>query len=354
MKKELLIASALVGSLGVAGIAEAATYSISGNHRVGIKGTDNDAGTETRAVALQSSFIISVSETTDNGTTISSGFDIAEESGGGAGGGTSSGLSLAFEQSGMTLDLISAGNASGSHDVSIPGSAGEEGITVTSTNSAPTGLDFATSTTGVGFELHSGDDFLADGFKMSASYSTDSGADKTATPLAQGHYAVGGTYVTDAGDTAITIGAGYSTTDFANTSTSASNDMGATHMGLSAVNGDLTVAVGYADGDLVRNTTTTYTEASGHVLKAGVKYVADDLTFNLGVVAGEAKDSTSLGTAGTTTDSIDKTTASVSYAIASGVTGILGYTSVDSSEEATTIDTESNGSAWYIGANISF
>jgi len=351
MKKELLIASALVGSLGVAGIAEAATYSISGNHRSGISATDNDAGTETRAVSLQSSFIISVSETTDGGTTISSGFDIAEESGG-AGGGTSSGLSLAKD--GRTLDLISAGNASGSHDVSIPGSAGEEGITVTCTNSAPTGLDFAQSTTGVGFELHSGDDFIADGLKMSASWSTDSGAAKTATPIAQGHYALGGTYVTAAGGADLTIGAGYSSTDFGNTSTEASNDMSSTHMGISAVSGDLTVAIGYADGDIIRNSTTTYTEASAHVLKAGLKWVAEDLTFNLGVVAGEAKDSTALGTAGTTTDSIDKTTASVSYAIASGVTGIIGYSATDSSEEATVVDTESNGSAWYIGANIAF
>jgi len=354
MKKELLIASALVGSLGVAGVAEAATYSISGNHRSGVIGTDTDAGVETRAVSLQSSFIISVSETTDGGTTISSGFDIAEESSSGAGGGSSSGLTLAFE-GGTKLDLISAGNASGSHDVSIPGTAGEEGITVTSTNSAPTGLDFSTSTTGVGFEFHTDSDFLADGLKMSASWSTDSGAAKTATPTAMGHYAVGGTYVAPAvGDTAITIGAGYSTTDFGNTGTEASNDMSSTHMGLSAVNGDFTVAVGFADGDIVRNSTSTYTEASANVLKAGVKYVADDLTFNLGIVAGEAKDSTTLGTAGTTSDSIDKTTASVSYAIATGVTGIIGYTATDSTEEATTVDTESNGTSWYIGANIAF
>ena len=45
MKKELLIASALVGSLGLAGVAEAASATMSGHNRVGIKGTDADNAT---------------------------------------------------------------------------------------------------------------------------------------------------------------------------------------------------------------------------------------------------------------------------------------------------------------------
>jgi hypothetical protein len=351
MKKELLIASALVGSLGMAGVAEAATMSFSGNHRVGVNAKDLDSGTETRAGLLQSSLAVSVSETTDGGVTISSGFDVSEESSNGAGGGGSSGLTLAFSD-GSKLDLVSAGNASGSHDISVPGSAGEEGITVTSTNTAPTGLDFATGTTAVGLEYHTAADTLIDGLKMSASWSTDGGASKTATPTKQGHYALGGTYVTDAGDTAITIGAGYSSTDWGNTNTEASNDESSMHMGLSAVTGNLTVAIGFADGDRV-GASTNY-EASANVMKAGAKYVSGDMTFNLGIVAGESKDSTTLGTPDTEVDSYDKTSASVEYAVASGVTAILGYSAIDTSDEDSTVDTESNGTAWYIGANIAF
>ena len=55
--------------------------------------------------------------------------------------------------------------------------------------------------------------------------------------------------------------------------------------------------------------------------------------------------------AGGTDDSIDVTSASVSYAVASGVTAILGYTSVEASDEGASTD---DGSAWYIGANMAF
>ena len=47
-----------------------------------------------------------------------------------------------------------------------------------------------------------------------------------------------------------------------------------------------------------------------------------------------------------------KVSASVSYAVASGVTAILGYSNVDSQNEGSA-DTK-DGSAWYIGANMSF
>ena len=64
---------------------------------------------------------------------------------------------------------------------------------------------------------------------------------------------------------------------------------------------------------------------TGEVVKAGVKYVTGDLTFNVGVASGDSKDNT-IGGAGGTDDSKDVTSASVSYAVASGVTAILGYT----------------------------
>ena len=65
---------------------------------------------------------------------------------------------------------------------------------------------------------------------------------------------------------------------------------------------------------------------TGEVVKAGVKYVTGDLTFNVGIASGEAKDN-AIGSTGGTDDSKDVTSASVSYAVASGVTAILGYTS---------------------------
>ena len=55
--------------------------------------------------------------------------------------------------------------------------------------------------------------------------------------------------------------------------------------------------------------------------------------------------------AGGSDDSKDVTSASVSYAVASGVTAILGYTSVEASDEGASTD---DGSAWYIGANMAF
>ena len=122
------------------------------------------------------------------------------------------------------------------------------------------------------------------------------------------------------------------------------------HVGVSAVTGDLTVAVGFADGDDTSGDKDG-NEYTGDVVKGGVKYVTGDLTFNVGLTQGTSKDG-ALGTAGTTEDSKDVTSASVSYAVASGVTAILGYTSVDSTDEGDSDTTD--GSAWYIGANMAF
>ena len=67
MKKELLIASALVGSVGLAGVAEAATMSFSGHQRVGVAGSDSNAtATAVKAGSIQSNLAVSVSETTDS------------------------------------------------------------------------------------------------------------------------------------------------------------------------------------------------------------------------------------------------------------------------------------------------
>ena len=355
MKKELLIGTALVSTLGAASVAEAVTMSMSGNHQTGIRFNDPTSGDTSRSQVNDNNFSISLSETTDGGMTISSSFSIVNESSASSSVGAAdmdAGFTLAFTD-GSKLDVINAGNASGSHDISVPGSAGAESVTTTTSNSAPTGLDFMTGSTVYGVEYHTADDFLADGFKMSFSASTDDGTSAGTAYASDGHVAFGGTYVTDAGDTAITIGAGYSQTEGDKLNTQITSDEGGFHVGLSAVTGDLTVAVGFGDGDDIgTHDTTNDNQIDGEVVKAGVKYVSGDLTFNVGVVSGTAKDSSTIGTAGTTEDSLDKTSASVSYAVASGVTAILGYSDVDSANEGANDDTD--GSSWYIGANMSF
>ncbi len=347
MKKELLMGTALVSTLGAASVAEAVTATMSGNHQTGMEFDSPTSGTDTNAQINDNNFTVSLSETTDGGMTISSSFKVMDEN---TKEDYDAGFTLAFTD-GSKLDVLNAGNASGSHAVSIPSSAGAEGVTVTSTNSAPTGLDFMTASTALGVEYHSVSDFLADGLKMSFSASTDSGAAASSTYRTDSHVALGATYVTDLGDSAVTIGGGWSGSDGSKTGTAAiTNDPGGIHVGVSAVTGDLTVAVGFADGDTTAGDATA-NEVAGEVVKAGVKYVSGDLTFNVGVASGSSKDG-AIGTAGTTEDSKDVTSASISYAVASGVTAILGYTDVDSSDEGSNDTTD--GSAWYIGANMSF
>ncbi len=347
MKKELLMGTALVSTLGAASVAEAVTATMSGNHQTGIEFDSPTSGTDTNAQKNDNNFTVSLSETTDGGMTISSSFKVMDEN---TKEDYDAGFTLAFTD-GSKLDLINAGNASGSHAVSVPSSAGAEGVAVTTSNSASTGLDFMTASTALGLEYHTAADFLADGLKASISYSADNGAAATSSYEISSHYAIGATYVTDLGDTAVTIGGGYSLADGSKTgATAISNDPGGVHIGVSAVTGDLTVALGFADGDTTGGDATV-NEVAGEVVKAGVKYVTGDLTFNVGVASGTSKDGT-IGTPGTTEDSKDVTSASISYAVAAGVTAILGYTDVDSSDEG--INDTTDGSAWYIGANMSF
>jgi hypothetical protein len=346
MKKELLMGTALVSTLGAASVAEAVTATMSGNHQTGIEFDSPTNGTDTNAQINDNNFTVSLSETTDGGMTISSSFKVMDEN---TKEDYDAGFTLAFTD-GSKLDVIAAGNAAGSHAVSIPGSAGAEGVTTTSTNSAPTGLDFMTGSTALGVEYHTAADFMADGLKLSVSASTDNGAANTSTYRTDSHMAIGATYATDLGDTAVTVGAGYTTTDGSRDGTAINNDPAGMHVGVSAVTGDLTVAVGFADGDDTSGDKDG-NEYTGEVVKAGVKYVTGDLTFNVGLTSGTSKDG-ALGTAGTTEDSKDVASASISYAVASGVTAILGYTDVDSSDEG--VNDTTDGSAWYIGANMAF
>ena len=163
MKKELLMGTALVSTLGAASVAEAVTATMSGNHQTGIEFDSPTGGTDTNAQINDNNFTVSLSETTDGGMTISSSFKVMDED---SKYDADAGFTLAFTD-GSKLDVINAGNAAGSHAVSIPGSAGSEGVRNTSTNMAPTGLDFATASTVFGVEYHTAADFLSDGLKAS-------------------------------------------------------------------------------------------------------------------------------------------------------------------------------------------
>jgi hypothetical protein len=351
MKKELLMASALVTTLGATSVAQAVTATMAGSMKVGAEFESPDSGVDTNNVKDQSNFNISLSETTDGGTTISTSFEIVDE--GAVSADDDNAIKLTFTD-GSALELLNAGNAAGTHVVAVPGAGGEQGIGGTTTNNAPGDVDFAAGSTGLGVEWHSAADFLADGLKMSASFSTDSGAAKTTTAKLDNSWGVGATYVTTAGDTTLTIGGGIANGEIANTGDQASSDKGGFNVGISAVTGDLTVGVGYGDGDTFVSTdaSAANTEIDGSVLKAGVKYVTGDITLAMGVTAGEAKDSATFGTPDTSDDSKDSTSASVTYAVASGVSAVLGYTTVDTSNDGSS--STDGGSAWYVGATMSF
>jgi hypothetical protein len=74
--------------------------------------------------------------------------------------------------------------------------------------------------------------------------------------------------------------------------------------------------------------------------------------MNVGMVAGSAIDNVFAGTT-TTEDSYDEVNASITYAVASGVSAVLGYTNVDISDENAAVQT-AGGSSWYVGATMSF
>jgi len=323
--------------------------SFSGNHRVGVAGSDSGAtAAGVKAGSIQSSLAVSVSETTDSGIKISSGFQILNE--GGAPSNNSSGLTLTFTD-GSKLDLVKAGNASGSHDIAPPNGGGEVGITYTTTNSAPGGIDFVGTADNVGFEYHSAADAMGvTGLKFGVSASFNEEATTSTVGAYDTGYGVGVTYVSTAGDTTVTVGAGYAGADYIGTSLT--KDEAGGHIGVSAVTGDLTVAAAYGSGDTVR-TTTNMVQRNSEATEVGVKYVSGDITFNVGHLSSSSTDE-SYGTAGTSgKDEKTHTSASIDYVIASGVTGTVGYRDQEGSDEGT-VQTEASGSSWYVGANISF
>jgi len=349
MKKELLIASALVSTLGAASVANAVTATMSGAHMTGLQGNDTDAADATIAQDTTSDFSVSLSETTDGGIGIASSFMLANESA--SSGLQTAGLTLTFTD-GSKLDVIKAGNAAASHDVSIPGSAGSPGVTVTSTNNAQTGLDFFGEATAIGIEWHSAADFMADGLKISASISADDGTAATTTAALESSWGLGATYVTSAGDTAVTIGAGIAGSEFKESTLDVEGSNGF-HVGFSAVTGNLTIAAGYANGDKIKNTPDTAI-FDNSVSKVGVKYVSGDVTLSAGFSSAEGDDSAAnaLTTASGSNDTKDETMLGISYAVASGVTANLGWKDIDATNDGSNDTT--GGSSWYVGATMSF
>jgi len=349
MKKELLLATALASTVGMAGIAEAASASFSGHTRAGVEGENPDSSdSDTTAAKQLNNFNVSISETTDAGMKIATGFTLTDEGGAES---NPSGLTLTFTD-GSSLQLIEAGSASAAHAVSVPGASGEQGIANTSTNNSPTALTTGTGSDYVGFDYATAADaFGIEGFSanVSASFNSDVGTTSgaTATTTLENSYAVGVTYKTTAGDSTVTMGAGYNAADHNNVT--ATKDNAVWHMGATVVTGDLTVGAGFMDGDYL----THDEQISGSYTSVGAKYVSGDITFNIGMTSADAKDE-NIGVAATgAEDSTDTVGASIDYVIASGVTGTVGYKNSDSKSEAVDITTAS-GSAWYVGATVSF
>jgi hypothetical protein len=326
---------------------------MSGHVRNGVKTTDKDDGSdEAMASSRQTGFSLSLEETTDSGIKWSTGVSIADE---GAAETDESGITLTFT-GGEKLDLIEAGNSYGGHLATVPSASGEQSIGANSTNSAPSGLTYADTSDEVGFELHSAADaFGVDGLKASVSGSSnDDAAATTDSSKTENAFFIGASYVTDAGDTTVTIGGGYILA--ASTSMSTTKDAAnGLAIAVSAATGDLTVGAGYAAGDKVSDSTTASAVDlnSVSVTTIGAKYVSGDMTFAVGMADGEATDVAIGNAASGQKDTYQSTGASVDYTIASGVTGTAGFTSVDTQDEGGAFKTYS-GSSWYVGANISF
>ena len=350
MKKELLVASAIVGSFGLASVADAASYSISGHTRVGMTGDDTDATTDATFGAVQSSsFSVSLSETLDSGIKVSTGFDLTDENDGAT---DNSGLTFTFTDD-SKLDLIEAGNAIGTHIATVPSASGEQGVTGTTANSAPTGLTFADTSDAVGFEWHSAANFAGiDGLKAGLSAAFGDDGDTSATSTAENSYSIGLNYVTETGDTTITVGGGFVVAEDSNSSTV--NERGnQTAVALTAATGNLTVGAGFGSGSYVdANSSTSYEVDNAEVVTAGAKYVSDDITFSVGYVNGSAKDA-AIGSNGANDDDYESVGVSIDYVVISGITATVGYSDTDSQEENTQA-TANSGSSWYIGANVTF
>jgi hypothetical protein len=350
MKKELLIASALTASFGLASVAEAgANVSYSGSVTAGVT-ADDVGGDDTGQTAVQTSELsFSIDQTTDSGIKWSTSLEIIDEGGSDSDEG---GLTLTFTD-GSTLDIIEAGSAFGGAIASIPGAGGEQGITNTSTNNAPGDLDWADASDAVGFDWGSAGDFAGiEGLTVGVSAAFGNDTQTTNSSGAETTYSVGLTYAADAGDTAITVGAGMiqATSD---NNTALNEKASSSAISISAVTGNLTLGAGYSNGSGTASKTPDVEIDSVNYVEAGASYVTGDLTMTVSMVSGEAADSTALGTAGASTDETKNVSGSVAYAVADGISATIGYTDVDNTDEAANV-VGNSGTSWYVGATVSF
>jgi hypothetical protein len=351
MKKELLLASALVGSLGLAGVAEAATATMSGSIVAGVSGDDTGAGGATSTGAVQSSELsFAIAETMDTGTKITTSLSIVDE---GTAEGDSGGLTLTFTD-GSTLDLLEAGSAFGGGIASIPAASGSQGITNVSGNSAPTDLDWADAQDAVGFDWGSAADAFG-GMTVGISAATGDDDDTTNTSTPETTYSVGATYAMDAGDSAITIGAGYINVSSSN-SVAKNAHADSVALSISAVTGSLTVGAGMSSGDGLSTTGAgAIAEEMDSVsyMEAGASYVSGDMTFTVSMIDSQSKTAALGQDRGTGQDKHESFSASIDYAVASGVTATLGFTDVTNTNDGTASEAN-GGSSWYVGASVSF
>ena len=154
-------------------------------------------------------FSVSISETTDSGIKISTGFDLTDESDGAT---DPSGLTLTFTD-GSKLDLIEAGNAIGTHIATVPGASGEQGVTGDSKTHAPTGLTYGNASDKVwdlnGIQLLML--LVLKDLKLVFQHQLMMMLLQLLLQhqLLKTHYSVGLSYVTTAGDTTVTVGGGF-------------------------------------------------------------------------------------------------------------------------------------------------
>jgi len=350
MKKELLIASALTASFGLANVAEAAAnVSYSGSVTRGVTQDDVGGTVATGHTAVTTGELsFAIDQTTDSGVKWSTSLSVVDE---GGAEGDPGGLTLTFTD-GSTLDIIEAGSAFGGAVASIPAAGGSQGITNTSTVNAPGDLDWADASDAVGFDWGSGEDFAGvEGLTVGVSAAFGNDTYTANSSGAETTYSAGLTYEMDAGETEITVGAGMiqATTD----NNVALNSKGSSAaVSISAVTGNLTLGAGYSSGSGTAAKTPDVEIDGVTWAEAGASYVVDDMTLTISSGAGKAADG-ALGAAGAGSDETRNVSGSVAYTVADGISATFGYTDVDNTDEGTSI-VGNSGSSWYIGATVSF
>jgi len=350
MKKELLIASALTASFGLANVAEAAAnVSYSGSVTRGITQDDVGSGATGHTAVTTGELSFSIDQTTDAGTKWSTSLSVVDE---GSAEGDAGGLTLTFTD-GSTLDLIEAGSAFGGAIASIPAAGGSQGITNTSTNNAPGDLDWADANDAVGFDWGSAEDFAGiDGLTVGLSAAFGNDTNTAGSSGAETTYSAGLTYAMDAGETAVTIGAGFIQASSDN-NTVINDKASSAAISISAVTGDLTLGAGYSNGSGTTGKTPDMELDGASWTEAGAKYVvSDDLTLTVSAGNGKGQDG-ALGAEGSLSDETRNISGSVAYTIADGVVGTIGFTDVENKDEGAST-TSASGSSWYIGATVSF